>query len=1093
MQLGFKIHTSRLCLLLLLTIAAGTYDLLSQPAAERGHFLSVRNFSPMDYQGRPQNFDIAEDPRGILYFANSYGIILFDGIFWNQIEVNNGTVYSVETDHKGTLFVGGYNEIGYLQTNGTGGQEYVSLLNYLADTLHSFGEIWKVHSTGSGVYFKADQYLFRWTGDTIETWKTNNRFHTAFYVHNNLYLIEESRGLLILENDSLKLIRGGERFSDITINGMIPYRETGILIFTENTGIFHMISRSDGEDITLMRHFNEMDNFLFESSVSCALRINYNQFVIGSMGRGAVIYDQSNDQFDLLNAAVGLQDEVVYNILLDRRGNLWMALSNGISMTPVNSPVTSFGNADGIRESVEGISRYNERLFISTITGTYFLDARQTRNPDPEHIGKTTGGQSRFKKIADLQDECYACSRFVLGEEELLLIATYSGVSQLDRNLETEQILNCYPWYIYQSKFNPERVIIASENGVTSIYRSKGSWIEEPAPEQIEDDCRSVTEDTKGNVWIGTSRAGKAFRIAFGDPGSGRIPEVTVFDSSNNLPEGDIYISQFNNDLLAGTSQGLYRYDESQNRFFPDTRFGDAFSNKTKSIHRISVDHEGYLWLVTYNNLAKDYETGYMVPSYDGSFTWINEPFMQISSGVIHSIHHDPDGVTWLGGPNGLFRYDRNIKKDYKLHYNALIRRVAIKGDSLIFDGTFTDPEGLPTVHQNSGEIPVIRYHFNSVTFEYSAPNNEDGSPVLFSQFLEGFDEDWSGWSPGYRREYTNLHEKTYTFHVKARNMYGQESEETAYRFIIKPPWYRTTPVVILFVLTGLTIVWIIFNLYTRGLRSIIHDRTAEIREQKEQIEEKNRNILDSITYAQRIQSAMLTPGDYIDGLFPERFILYLPRDIVSGDFYWMFDKEGKIICVTADCTGHGVPGAMMSMMGMSYLNEITSREHDLHPDEILHLLRSKIVTSLRQKGVTGESQDGMDLALYIIDTGQNTLEFSGAQLPLYLFRKSELQIISGDKMPIGISVDSETPFTRHTLELKKGDLLYTFTDGFQDQFGGPNNKKFMIRRLRELLTEIHTKPMRQQKNILRKRIDDWMHESNCEQVDDITVIGVKI
>jgi serine phosphatase RsbU (regulator of sigma subunit) len=188
----------------------------------------------------------------------------------------------------------------------------------------------------------------------------------------------------------------------------------------------------------------------------------------------------------------------------------------------------------------------------------------------------------------------------------------------------------------------------------------------------------------------------------------------------------------------------------------------------------------------------------------------------------------------------------------------------------------------------------------------------------------------------------------------------------------------------------------------------------------------------------------------------------------------------------------HPLPAEGYSQRGL-LLDEIASKEHELHSDEIMNQLRSRIVDSLRQKGVEGESQDGMDMALYIIDLDKQTLEFSGANLPLFILRKQELLIVAGDKMPIGISSKLKTPFTRQELKLEKGDILYTFSDGYPDQFGGPRNKKFMIKRFRELLVEIHSKPMRQQKNILQKRLEDWMHESDCEQVDDITVFGVKI
>jgi serine phosphatase RsbU (regulator of sigma subunit) len=1073
----------------LITFASG----FAQPTTEKGYYLSIRNFTPKEYKARPQNLHIAEDNRGILYFANTNGILVYDGIFWNRISVNDGIVYSLDADTNGIIYVGGQDEIGYIETDPYGKQQFVSLLPYLEPGKHGFGDVWKTHATDKGVFFKADKFLFRWTGDTLLSLTTENSFHTSFYVNGELYVREVGVGLLKYVKDTLILVPGGKKFEDIAISGMIPYRDSSILIFTESEGIFNMASGDDKGNIKLIRHFNEIDNFLFENTITCALRLDENQFAIGSQGKGVIVYNQANDQFDFLNFTSGLQDEVIYDMHLDRRGNLWMALSNGISMSPVGASVTSFGYNAGIKESVEGICRFSDKLFVATLLGTYYLDDYQTSNEIPDIIYNPLYNRAGFRKINDINDECYALSSFNNGIENFLLVATYTGVSQIDKNFHAKQILEGYPWFICQSDAYPERVIIANEDGVESMYRKDGKWIREPYIEGIEDNCRVVVEDRFGNAWVGTIITGKAFRIKYHKPGSARIPEVIQYDSTNNLPPGDIYIHKFGNDLLFGTSEGLYRFHEQENRFFPDTSFGVEFCSASRSIHRISVDHQEYLWLVTYNNLTDEYETGYFIPSSDGGYAWVKEPFLSFSKGVIHSIFHDPNGVSWLGGPDGLFRYDRRIRKDYELDFSALIRNVTIKGDSMIFGGTFTNEKGYPALNQDPDEIPVIDYRYNSIAFEYSAPNNEDGTPVLFSHYMEGFEDGWHDWSTEYRREYTNLREKTYTFHVKAKNLYDHESAVATYTFAIKPPWYRTIPALISFILLAIGVVWLIVVLYTRGLRAIIRERTAEIRKQKELIEEKNQDIMDSINYAQRIQSALLPPGDYIDGLFPERFILYLPRDVVSGDYYWMLGKNGKTICVTADCTGHGVPGAMMSMMGMSYLNEITSKDRQMHSDEILNQLRSQIVQSLRQKGVQGESQDGMDMALYILDNDKKSLEFSGANLPLYLLRDGELKIIQPDKMPIGISSKLKTPFTRHSVKLKSGDTLYTFSDGFQDQFGGPMKKKFMIRNFRQLLCDIHSKPMGQQKNLLQKALNDWMGESNCEQVDDITVLGIRV
>jgi serine phosphatase RsbU (regulator of sigma subunit) len=257
-------------------------------------------------------------------------------------------------------------------------------------------------------------------------------------------------------------------------------------------------------------------------------------------------------------------------------------------------------------------------------------------------------------------------------------------------------------------------------------------------------------------------------------------------------------------------------------------------------------------------------------------------------------------------------------------------------------------------------------------------------------------------------------------------------------------------------------------------------------------ITEQKKEITDSIQYASLIQNAMLPPGDYIDGLLPERFIIYKPREIVSGDFYYITEKDGKVICVAADCTGHGVPGAFMSMLGIGFLNEIISKHQELpHTNEILEELRTHVIKSLHQTGRIGESQDGMDLALYTLDLDTMKLEYSGANNPLLLFRNGEMIEKKADKMPIGIHSWVKEPFTRHNLDLQKGDMVYTFTDGYYDQFGGPKQKKFMIRNFKAMLTKIHARPMKEQKRIMVETLEQWM--TDTDQVDDILVVGVRI
>jgi CheY-like chemotaxis protein len=276
-----------------------------------------------------------------------------------------------------------------------------------------------------------------------------------------------------------------------------------------------------------------------------------------------------------------------------------------------------------------------------------------------------------------------------------------------------------------------------------------------------------------------------------------------------------------------------------------------------------------------------------------------------------------------------------------------------------------------------------------------------------------------------------------------------------------------------------------------------INLQKTEIEIQRDLANQQKKDITDSIEYAKRIQSALLPPLNFIKRNLPEHFILFKPRDIVSGDFYWMMNKDGKIIIAAADCTGHGVPGAFMSMLGTAFLNEIVTKIvenkhiYSLQANEILNQLRNYIIDSLHQTGAENESKDGIDMSLCIIDSEKQKIQFAGAHNPLYIIRNNKLEVIKGDRMPVSIHKNANESFTNHEINLNANDLIYLFSDGYYDQIGGPQHRKFMSRKFQELLLEIHQNPMETQKEILNKTIEDW--RGDYMQLDDILVIGIKL
>jgi serine phosphatase RsbU (regulator of sigma subunit) len=272
--------------------------------------------------------------------------------------------------------------------------------------------------------------------------------------------------------------------------------------------------------------------------------------------------------------------------------------------------------------------------------------------------------------------------------------------------------------------------------------------------------------------------------------------------------------------------------------------------------------------------------------------------------------------------------------------------------------------------------------------------------------------------------------------------------------------------------------------------------KNEEVTHQKELVEEKQKEIIDSINYAKRIQQAVLTGEDVWKKVSKEHFILFKPKDIVSGDFYWAYNTpNNRSVFALADCTGHGVPGGFMSMLGNSFLNEIVVENKIFKADEILNKLRSKIIQALEQKGGT-QQKDGMDISLCVWNKLDNTLEFAGANNPLWLVRKNENAVtelveVKADKMPIGTYLENEVPFSSTTIQLQKGDIIFLCTDGYADQFGGPKGKKYKYKPLIDSLIKNYNLSMEEQKVAAEIAFNDW--KNHHEQVDDVSLIGVRV
>jgi serine phosphatase RsbU (regulator of sigma subunit) len=377
---------------------------------------------------------------------------------------------------------------------------------------------------------------------------------------------------------------------------------------------------------------------------------------------------------------------------------------------------------------------------------------------------------------------------------------------------------------------------------------------------------------------------------------------------------------------------------------------------------------------------------------------------------------------------------------------------------------------------------------------------------------LEGYDKDWSPVSQKTSASFGNISAGTYTFKLKAQSPEGKWSEPVTYTFKVLPQWYRTWWA---YALDAIIVIGGLYSFYRWRTAAFIRERElleekvkirteqlfnqTEVAEsqrkiaetQKQLVQEKAKEITDSIHYAKRIQTALLTSYDYTAENIPgEHFVLFKPKAIVSGDFYWALQHKNKYYVATCDCTGHGVPGAFMSMLSISFLNKIILERGITEPHEIINQVRDEIIGSLNPKGSKEISTDGMDAVICCYDFEKMKLSFAAANNALWLVRDQRLIEYKADKMPVGKYSGEMTPFTLQTIDLIKGDIIYTSTDGYPAQ-QGRNDKKLMKKNLKELLLSIHSKPMLEQKEYLDQFFENW--KGDVEQVDDVCIIGVKI
>lgn len=1069
----------------------------------------IHNYSAAEYGAGTDNWAVIQDKRGVMYFGNFSGVLEYDGSLWRTIPVSNQSlVRSLSIDSSGIIYVGAVGEFGFLSPGIKGDLEYHSLLGKLPDGFREFGDVWKTYSTPEGVFFQTFDYLFFYSKKGIKVFLPSNSFHFSFYVNNRFFITDRGKGLMTIRNDSLVLAYNGDFFSDKRTYAMLPYGKDTFLTATREKGSF-LLPAAEGS--TIIPFPTQADAYLNQNQVYHGIVLEDGSYALATLRGGVVLIDKSGGLINILNKESRMQNENVKYIFSDQVGGLWMALDDGISRAEIGIPARIFTDISGVKGAISDIIKYHENLYIATSQGIFSFDSKAGEMDflNPEDVKKLA---RCFYPVGNISSQGWDLLNTRQG---LLLAASTDGVYQISGN-KTTPVNKEYSFALCQSKKTHERIFVGTQYGLFSLKFQNGQWIDEGKLKGVDSEIRSVSEDAEGNLFLGMPFVGVA-RFRFCNTCSnetdtvyktawGKKYVIDKFDTASGLPDL-VWNTVFESEegMFVGTFKGLYSFNYEANKFVPETRYGKEFADGSRQVFCF-VQEKDDSWIYTANTRSRTL-------SLIRNGEIINKPFKRFYEHEIHTVYLEDSTHLWLGSANGLINYQLHTKKKFDKPFVSLVRKVVAGKDSVIFSGTnysevlWGDTTvRIPSFSQPEATVVSLAYHLNSIAFEFTATCYDNESSNKFRWFLEGNDTEWTEWKKEQKTHYTNLKEGNYKFHLQSQNIYESVGEEAVYEFSILPPWYRTYVAYFFYLLLLVGLIYISIKISVRQLEQakirlekIVAERTAEVVKQKveiesqnHQLEHKNKEITDSINYARRIQEAILPSSDYLKTCFGEYFVLFMPKDIVSGDFFWSFQTpENKIIWAAVDCTGHGVPGAFMSMIGNSLLNEIVVENKICNSDEILNHLRESIIKSLKQTGEAGKQKDGMDIALCVLDKNTSILQFSGANNPFWLVRKGELVAHKPDKQPIGYYSDQMKPFTKQEIQLTPGDTLYTFTDGYEDQFGGPKKKKFMSKNLKELLVSIQTKTMNEQKEILQRTIVEWMDDE--EQIDDICIFGVRV
>ncbi len=1040
----------------------------TQNGVSRFDGYSFKNFSIED--GLPSNYVncLFEDSKGNIWLGTEYGgIARYDGKEFIITDTENGLVSNkeimeifedrdeniwVRTRYDGASRIDKGNITNYTQENGLPSNEILS------GFVDSKDRIWFGTLNGIMIFDGKRKFTIT-TKDSLP----NNIVQDIIEDKSNNYWIATQGG-------GLSKYNGKEFINYTTENGLgsniiltlLEDNHGNIWIGTYENGL----CKFNGKSFEVFKYDNLGSNSIkniFEDSKKRIWIVTYKQG----------IYQIYKNRISHYTTENNLLDNIVMKITEDTEGNVWLGTNGGISKLskkPFEIYTVDFGIPDKNILAVHADKSAN--IWAGTYNGLFRIDSDNNIKVFNDKNGLPSN--TVYSIAYDSNNNIWIGTLYGLTKYSGGSFTTYKDSIWFDQMGTPDK------WAFDITEDFMGNIWCAHENGISKLYNNKyynfNTDFGLPS-----NDVRTIKIDLTNHIWFGTAEGVSVYDGI-------HFKNITKKDGLSDNSCNDITVDSAGN-MWIGTDNGLNRITK-KNEGFDIKVFTTKDGLASNSITFVETDRSNNLWIGYDKGLNK-----VDLDNFEIQFYGELEGFTALET-YQRAVSVDQNNNVWIGTGNGLVRYIPELDIIQKKPPFTYITNFFVYGDT---SDLLNYAEGVDSV---SG-LPVnlkLPYNKNNLIFEYIGLHYSIPEKNRYQYKLEGYDESWSEITNKTQTDqYKKLPHGSYTFKVKAANCDGVWTPEpVSFSFAITPPFWRTKWFNALEIIVAMSLIFLFIKVRERKLQhdkkvlaQKVKERTIEIEKQRDKIAEQNREITDSIMYAQRIQSAVLPDIEYTRSILPRHFILFKPRDIVSGDFYWMTEKANKAVVVVADCTGHGVPGAFMSMLGVSLLNEIINVHKQLSAAEILNSLRKNIKQTLSQRGKKDEARDGMDIALCIIDLYELKGQFSGAYNPLLLIRNSEQIIFKGDKMPIGIHIGQEKQFTNHDFKIANGDMIYMYTDGFADQFGGPEEKKFKSLTFRQLLFEVHNKPLEEQKQIIDRTFEEW--RGNLSQIDDILVMGIQI